>query len=773
MINELHTRRVRALGVPHHRKFFDRSSFHRFRRWLLFFSVCLPLFWVLAPNPGHAGGSDSPCNLLGREKYLWHSLFEDFIPPFFGTERVEVPDASFRSCWACGLWAQEAWHASWHPPSLQRPLTIQKAGCYRLLEMEEAALGACRRLLAHDPIGDEAGPCIQTIIEVLFHAGNLESAVSFYEGLNPSQQNLASPESLYLLGESCHLLHRDPQASTWLEQVPSDSEVFPLALYSRVQIAFRSGQVEQAETLLQSFLRADVPAHVPDVILEQARLTLARILFQQQRYEEAADVFRQMNRSRYFLPEALIGMGWSYEGLGRLAGAISFFEAAQEAASLDFLLRSKAELETARLYAESGLHADAFRILQDVQTRIREYILFLTRVPQDPAWIAGQMQLLPLPQAEASAVAPPEEPVPNLDPDAVLRRTPPSEAEDPDALPVPDPAFQEEITAVLQKESFVSARMQELHAIRDALRQVQSLLDLPPAAERTFPMKRGISTRPTPPLETRDTLLEPEVISLLDAALALLDTEYRLDQATGSLGLSGPQERSEFFRDSLTFYRLALPALILETPQDPEESNRTLTRIMGVVRYLPYPLEDRARVMQKLVHTQQALQDGEQTLRGWAQSMEEAGAGVVLPPRPLFLRLWMIYVRSLIYLRSWEDRSPSVFLLPTLTAGSPPVPEPLSAPDARRDLLTARIAEVRQRLGDALQKEILRFCADRLSAFEKLLMDSELYYAEALLKHQKFLMKELQSLPPDVEDKETQEGPPAAPSSPEPSADET
>jgi len=735
---------------------------------MFLFGGWLPLLLALYPVSGPAAANPSPHSVLQREKWLWHSGFDDFIPPFFESKSLHAPAPSFGSCWRGGLFTDEAWPSSWNHPSLQHELALERVSCYRVLGMEEAALGACRQMLLLDPFGDAVGPCIHTIIEILFYGGNTESALAFYDLLDPGQQALVSPESLYLLGQSGFLLERDEQASALLEQVPPESDAYPLAVYSRVQVAFRSGDWERALTWVRLLTQGDATPPIPDLLEEQARLTMAHILFQQQRYEEAARVFRQLNRSRYFLPEALMGMGWVYEAMGSPASAIPYFDAAQEAAPLDILTQSQAELERARLHAENGLHEDADRIFRQAQDRMEAYILFLERAPHDPAWVAGQVETLLPPSGDR-----PEEAARARDMDPAPGAWVPGDPQQDLLLPHDPPVFQREMAAVLQKESFLSARMQELLAIRDALLQVRRLVDHPPEPEQRFPVMRGIPTRPTPPLDTRDMLLPPETIRLLDAAFALLDTEYRLSEAVESLGLGSSGDRNLFLRDALDFYGKALPALILDPPQTSRDRDRALAGIMVLVRHLPYPAQERERIMKKLVHTQEVLQYGEETLLRWSQSMEEVGTGVAPPSRRLLLRLWMRYAKSLVYLRSWQERSPAVFLFPSITTGPESEPEHLLRSYGREEVLSDRIAQVWQRLGTYLQEEILRFCGDRLAAFEALRTDSDLYYAEALLKYQESLLQELQQLPPDAESKDTREVPPTDRLPPTPSTDET
>jgi tetratricopeptide (TPR) repeat protein len=682
-----------------------------------------------------ARATTSPCRILDREKWLWHSWFEDFIPPFFEDQNPKIPQASFRTCWECGLWTNQAWPPSWNPPALQAPITFQKAECYRAVGMQEAALDAYRNILQEDVEGGRAPACIEAIIEMLFNSGNLEAALFFYDRLDPARKPLTPPGSLYLLGQSCYLNHSDAQALSFLARVPPEAEVYPLARYTMAQIAFRNDEAEQALELIRSLADPENGASGSEVIRDLARLTLARILFQQGKYEEASSAFRDIHGSRFFLPEALLGMGWCQEAMDRPAGAIAYFEAAEEAASRDLLVQNKARLEQARLYAESGIHEEAFQILKKTQDQIREYIAFLNQNAGDPTWLANRARTL-WPPSDANGTLPPPEvlPVPPGAPDH----------------PAEDGVFQDEADTVLEKHSCLSPRMQRLQGIRDALTQVRSLLDRPEDPEEATPTKRGISTLPYPPLDTRVSLLVPYTNRLLDVSLALLDTEYRLNNLTGSLNLSSRQERKGFCEEALRFYTQTFRELIGFSLPDQRGAYDALSRLLTVVRYLPEPLEAREQIVRKLISTQEELRDAESNLDAWSRSLEDAGSGEFPSPRPLLLRLWMIYVRSLVQFRSWEDRSPAAFLLQEITPSKPAAPAP-PAPDGRRNVLADRITQTGERLRVCYQKEARLFFEDRLASFERLLTDSELYYAEALLKQQKSLLQELQSLPPEEE----------------------
>ncbi len=731
----------------------------------LFFLACLPFFMITSLPVDSAGETSSAYGTLDREKWLWHSWFEDFIPPFFEETGPMLPEASFRSCWECGLWTNEAWPLAWNPPALREPMAFQKAQCYQAVGMHEAALDAYRKIIRENPEGEKTAACIDAVIHILYHNGNLEAAVAFYNRLGPGHQTLASPESLYLLGQSCYRLNRDEQASAFLEKVPPAAEIYPLALYTRIQIAFRSGQAEQALEGLRTLTRSEETPGVPEMLREQARLTLARILFQQEEYEEAARAYRTLSRSRFFLPEALMGTGWCYEAMGKPGGAISFFQAAEKAASRDFLTRAMAQLEQARLYAASGVHTDAFGLFRQTQDRIREYVSFLNRHAENPAWLEGQTGRL-LPEKDRQTETPPAPAADDTSP-----------KQDEPAIPLPsleattgDPEFQEEIASVLTKQSYISPRMLQLYVVRDALIQIESLLDRGPVQETVHRIRRGMSTRPYPPLETRESMLDPESIHLLDVSFALLDTEYRLDNLAASLGLTDPEERKRFHEELRPFYQQALQAVILLPSGDKQDAFETLNRLMTVVRYLPGSIEERGLILKKLVYTKKSILDAEQNLRRWAHTMEGTGSGEFQNPRPLMDRLWMIYVRSLIHFRTWEERSPGTFLLPQI------IPEPSEdaaaapPPAERQELLANRIQTLWQRLDGFFRKEIRTFNEERLASFEKLLTDSELYYAEALLKHQKSLLDELQDTPRQP-DEENAPAPDAADTEPPPDSD--
>jgi len=733
------------------------------RRVLPGILLCAGLFLsasLLRPPPGSAEAWDDPCTVLDREKWIWHSWFEDFLPPFFDSPIPPDSDASFSTCWACGLWAGETWPPSWNPPPLQEAVTFREANCARSLDMQQAALAGYQAVLREAPTGERAPGCIGAVVEILVGDGNLEPALSFYDGLAPAQQAMAAPETLFLLGHSCYVLGQDQRASAFLNRVPAGSGADALARYTRVQIAFRNGDPDRAAADLQELARSGPDGAVPAALREQAQLTLARILFQQAHYERAADAFRSLGHSRYFLPEALLGMGWCYEAMDRPAQAIAFFQAADEAASGDVLLQSKARMETAGLYAESGMHEEAFQAFRQTQERMRAYLAFLSRLAQAPDRLEAQARRL-LPQASVPGPAPEPEAAP-VEPPAGRAFAPapgaPSEPGD----------FQAEIDAVVSKAGYVSPRMQQLNGIRDALVQIQTLLDRSRDASPPPAMRRGIPTRPTPALDSREDMLPPETVRLLDAALALLDAEYRLTRTTGLLALTSPQERREAFQESLGAYRSVLQALVTESTADaPRDPAAALGKLMVLVRYRSAPLEDRERILKKLVHTQQALSDIERTLQRWAQGMADAGAGDPIPPRPLLLRFWMVYVRSLVALRTWHERSPAVFLLPEIESGRADVPGRHGNQDGGRDLLDDRMTVCRKRLETAVQEEIRRVCTRRLANLENLLLDSELYYAEALLKQQNSLLRELQSLPQgDKEGDGPEERPEEAPPTP-------
>ena len=692
-------------------------------RWFPLLGFILLMWTPLGSLPGvRAAKSVSSCEILEEGKWSWHPLFGDFLPPFWQRMPDALPEVTLTSCWNCGLWLEESFPPSWNPEDLRQTLAQERAKCYQALGMQGEALGAFREIVRHDPYGKPAFLCIQSILEILFQNGNYNAAAGLYQGLDPTQRSLLSPESLYLVAQSLYQKNHDKQARELLELIPPNSAIYPYALYAQAQIDFRNGKVDQALDSIGSLLDRPMEIPVPKMLRELAWLTRARISFQHEKYTNAIKEYRKLSRSRYFLPEALMGMGWCYKALGESAKAVSYFQAVGETSTADSNTWARANLEIAHIYSKDGIHGKAFQIFQEVQQHLKTLVDRHREVVHDEAWLARMStHILTYPAEDApGATAAPKK-----------MRT----AE-----------LKNEMELLLEKESYVSPRMKMLLAVREALDVVHSLLIHLP--EQVDPSKKKLREAPFryPPLEASPPLFEPELTHLLEVTFALLDTEFRLDNTEMLLGLSDPEERDPARIQRLSFYRSALQEMLLPQ-QMGQDAYATLRQLQSTVRHLPFPLEERNRILDKLLYAVRTLEDTDRTLQRWQEGMEDIRTSGSEPPRLILLKEWMIYVRSLILFRTWSDRSPAVFLLETQQSQTTVPTESLL--DNVRGKLGERREAVQKRLAVLLQKEIKNIHKKRLRAFEKSLIKSQLYYAESLLHKQETLLKTIQSAPAD------------------------
>jgi hypothetical protein len=249
--------------------------------------------------------------------------------------------------------------------------------------------------------------------------------------------------------------------------------------------------------------------------------------------------------------------------------------------------------------------------------------------------------------------------------------------------------------------------------------------------------------------------LEPSLSALLDLTFALIDTEYRSIFTGSVLGLLTQDEKVKFLRDCLVFYRTELETLLLP-PEVGEDAHAVLMRLQSTVRHLPFSLEDREKVLAKLVYTMRNLEDAQAFLEQWADGAEEVSSSETQPTRFLLLEQWMTLVRVFLTLRSWDLQSPTMFLLdhPSL-AELRPTPPLFSEETFRR--MEQRIETVWQRLALLAEREIADLHIQRLETLEGLLSRTQFDYADALVQEQERILDSLKEPLPEEEPKDEPE----------------
>jgi len=327
-------------------------------------------------------------------------------------------------------------------------------------------------------------------------------------------------------------------------------------------------------------------------------------------------------------------------------------------------------------------------------------------------------------------------------------------AETPEEAPVMNQEgdLPEEMEPILQRKKYTSSRMKELLGIREGLEQVSILHDKLANPVPPDPTKRQVVSASYPPLGDSLTELEPGLAARLDFDFALLDTEYRLIHTGSMMGLLNQAEREAFMRDCLAFYRTELQALLLPEGAQ-KDAHDALTRLQATVRHLPLSLEQKEGVLAKIVFMKKSLQESEAIMEQWAEGVDEVSSSETQPTRFLLLEKWMTLVRAFLYLRSWDVRSPAIFMLNDASLAAYRPSAILSSQEAL-DRRAQRIDTVWQRLALLVEREVQNLHLERLEVLEGLLVRTQFDYADALVKEQERILKSLKAWSSDMASEE-------------------
>jgi tetratricopeptide (TPR) repeat protein len=607
----------------------------------------------------------------------------------------------------------------------EEALLFQRVQCCRALGMQKEAIEDCRRMLRRYPGGRLVQHAIQSVVELLVQQGNHDAAARFFQGLGSDHREGLTPTSLYLIAQSFYALGADDSAESLLKEIPPDSTVYPYALYTLTQVLFRKGDADRALLTIRVVRDSPPQTNAPPILKDMASLTRARMLYQQKSYVEAIEGFRDLGQSPFFLPEALMGTAWCYKALGDFPRSLAYFQAV-EASYADGDTLAEAHLEMAHVFARAKNYPDAFRVYREILHDLRFRVSQYKKYGGDPEWLNWLAGVF-LERGRGGLTDAEQAPMMNQEAD----------------LP-------EEMLPLLQRERHTSPRLKELLGIRDALEQIEVLFERtasPPSPGWTEGRTGSVAY---PPLEAPLPSLEPSVSALLDLCFALLDTEYRVTFSGSILDLLTQDEREAFSRDTLSFYRREFETLLLPAEAS-EGAHATLVRLQGIIRHLPFSLEERERVLAKLVFAKRNLEAAQSVLEQWAEGAEAASSSETQPTRFLLLDSWMTLVRICLYVRNLDARSPAVFLLdhPSLAEHRP---FPLSFSEEALRRLRQRTDNLWQRLTRLAEREIQNIQTRRLDVLEALLARTQFDYADALVREQERILDRLKETGSEEQD---------------------
>ncbi len=626
---------------------------------------------------------------------------------------------------ACSAWTLLALARSPGPgpagtePLKDENLSFAEARCWEALGLEEDAVRAYRRHLERYAEGKTRSAAQSALIALLFRQKNFQAVASAAGALAEDQRQALTAEDRYLIGQSLYRLGQDSAARPYLESLGPEAAVSGYALFTLAQMEYRSGNPENALSLLDSLCSPAHASPVSGALRDHLVLTRARILYQLGRYGEAVEEFRSLKPSSPFLPEAFLGLGWSYDALGDRAKAISYFLAVQSLPASPAEL-SRAQMEAARIYSEAGADPEATELFHQVQVHL------LLRIAQYGKWGQEQEWL-----AEASRAL--------LDPAA--SSVPPTTDQ-----PVADDleSFRREVLALLDRERSRPGPLRSLLEGQRALDSVTSKL-------RSLADRQGLGLRPAssppsslfPPLDPPVPALAEPVPEFVDIWLSLLYAESRILQAASLWDLLPDAERTDWERTAVSYYR-SLVEDILFPPAKAAETRAFFDGLQSTIRHLPYPLEDRNKVLERLLSCRRSIEETRTALTDASLRMETLAGAAQGPTAGVRLGVWMAYAKSLAELRMLRDGSPLLLLAEDPSSESASPASDLSV-DSFESRVSERIRVLRGLLLAALERHVSNFHKERISELRRLVADSRRMFADSLLLRQQEITRDLSS----------------------------
>lgn len=607
-------------------------------------------------------------------------------------------------------------------------LSFLMARCWEALGLEEDAVQAYRRHLERYPEGRTRAPARSSLFGLLSRQKNFRAIVSLAEAIKDKQESL-SPEDLFVVGQSLYRLGDELSAQPYLESVPPESAVFPYARFTRAQIEYKKGKAESALSLLDPLCSLPGSTAVPPFLQDYFLLIRARILYQLGRYAEAAEGFRSLQPSSPFLPEALMGLAWSYDALGDRAKAISYFLAVENAPASPSEI-TQARMEAARIYSEVRDDPDATELFHRVQTHLMQRIAQYRKWAESEEWLTEASRSL-LDPGGSSAFS-------NSGP----------------AAPEDVQSFRQEVLALLTRERSRPGPVRDLLEAKEALDRIS--LKLQTLEGRLALTLQPVPSTPSslfPPLDPPVRTVGAPLPALLDVWLNLLFAETRLLRTAAFWGLTHEPERNEWDRSGVPFYR-SLVEDILFPPVTGADTQASLDRLQSSVRHLPFSLEEREKILEKILSFRRSIEQTATGLADTSSRIETLAGASQSPTEQVRLRVWMAYARSLAELRILRDGSP-LFLLAEESFPESVAPASDISIEPFETRVTERVDQLRGLLLTALERHVSRFHRDRVVELRRLLADSRRLFADSLLLRQREITRDL-----SASDNEKDQAPP-------------
>ena len=236
----------------------------------------------------------------------------------------------------------------------------------------QRATGAFGKYLEQFPSGSYVDPARYYLAECLQKTGQQDRAMEEYKALASRPRSRFSEEVLLKLSQTLYEKGQYDEALGYyrqLENVAEYQQNLVTALAGQMRCHFRAGDNDQAIATGQRLLTT---SKVPEELLQETRLTLARAYFEEDRVEEARMEYSELSRmvSNEWAAEAYYHLALIDFETGREAEAENrIFELSDKLAAYDYWV-VKGFILLSDIYLQRG---DTFQAKQTLQSIIENY----------------------------------------------------------------------------------------------------------------------------------------------------------------------------------------------------------------------------------------------------------------------------------------------------------------------------------------------------------------------------------------------------------------
>ena len=164
-------------------------------------------------------------------------------------------------------------------------------------------------------------------------------------------------------------------------QIEAETHYYYKYLYKKALLALHRDQIDEAVSVLKQILRSDKPS---GLLKDDARKTLARLLYEKDQFEEADFMYHQIKKSILAQAENLLERAWAQYRMGNLEKAMGLLYSF-EAPSFRDAFKPEYFILKAFIYKDACHYRRAMAVMNDFKSRYGDSleIIYRRKKPAD------------------------------------------------------------------------------------------------------------------------------------------------------------------------------------------------------------------------------------------------------------------------------------------------------------------------------------------------------------------------------------------------------